>query len=166
MRGNTVGTVGAVINIWSWVSCTKGGGWVGDVLLPFLPFSQLNIDWSMSGSTHRVLPPSPLQSAAKAGRNHFERVKYPLLPTGIGERYSQTISYLWQTAVLRRCELPLKCWTKSVVSLYKSLLWWSTLHSSSVTYFMGKRQKILGESNKISKLQLGLDPSFIPNSPL
>ncbi len=31
----------------------------------------------------------------------------PLLPIGISERYSQTISNLCQAALLRRCELPL-----------------------------------------------------------
>jgi len=35
-----------------------------------------------------------------AGRNH-------LLPTGIGERYSQTIPIKYQAALLRLCELPL-----------------------------------------------------------
>jgi hypothetical protein len=30
----------------------------------------------------------------------------PLLPTGIGERYSQTISNLGHAALLRRCETP------------------------------------------------------------
>jgi hypothetical protein len=50
-------------------------------------------------------PPLPL-SAAKAGRNHLNE-NIPLLPAGIGERYSQTISKLCQAALLRRCELPL-----------------------------------------------------------
>ncbi len=31
----------------------------------------------------------------------------PPLPSGIGERYSQTISHFFQKALLRRCELPL-----------------------------------------------------------
>ncbi len=34
-------------------------------------------------------------------------VSYSLLPTGIGERYRQTISNLCQAALLRRCELHL-----------------------------------------------------------
>ncbi len=44
---------------------------------------------------------------ATAGKNHMnEEITY-LLPTGIGERCSQTISYLGHAALLRRCELPL-----------------------------------------------------------
>ncbi len=44
---------------------------------------------------------------AKAGRNHLNEEITPLLPTGIGERDSQTISNLVHAALLRRCELPL-----------------------------------------------------------
>jgi hypothetical protein len=40
---------------------------------------------------HRVPTPPPLR-VAKAGRNHLNEEITPLLPTGIGERYSQTIS--------------------------------------------------------------------------
>ncbi len=50
--------------------------------------------------------PLPLR-VAKAGRNHLnEEISQitPLLPTGIGERYSQTISNLEHAALLRRCE--------------------------------------------------------------
>ncbi len=44
----------------------------------------------------------------KSGRNHLNEEEItPLLPNGIGERYSQTISNLGQAALLRRCELPL-----------------------------------------------------------
>ncbi len=59
------------------------------------------------GNNHRVLtpPPRPVK-AVKAGTNHFEQAKYPLLPIGIGVQYSQTISKLSQAALLRRCELP------------------------------------------------------------
>jgi hypothetical protein len=61
----------------------------------------------MAGA-HRVPTPLPLPlCAAKARRNHFEQVNYPLLPIGIGEQYSQTISNLGHAALLRRCELPL-----------------------------------------------------------
>ncbi len=71
---------------------------------------------------HRVLTPYPP-----------ERKKYPLLPTGIGEGYSQTISNLCQAVLLRRCELPLqaKCWTNSVVPLVilsiLRLSWYGTI---------------------------------------
>ncbi len=53
----------------------------------------------------RPLPPSSTRS--EGGRNHLNEEITPLLPTGIGERYSQTISYLGRAALLRRCELPL-----------------------------------------------------------
>ncbi len=57
---------------------------------------------------HRVRTPSPFPLlVAKAGRNLLNEEITPLLPTGIGEQYSQTISNLGQAALLRRCELPL-----------------------------------------------------------
>jgi hypothetical protein len=41
------------------------------------------------------------------GRNHLnEEITSPPIPTGIGERYSQTRSNLGHAALLRRCELP------------------------------------------------------------
>jgi hypothetical protein len=46
-------------------------------------------------------PPLPLR-VAKAGRNHLNEEFTPLLPPGIGERYSQTISNLIHEALLRR----------------------------------------------------------------
>jgi hypothetical protein len=42
-------------------------------------------------------PPLPL-CVAQAGGNHVNEEIIPLLPTGIGERYSQTISKLGHTA--------------------------------------------------------------------
>jgi hypothetical protein len=54
--------------------------------------------------THRVLtPPPPPLRGVKAGMSKIP----PLLPTRIGERYSQTISNLCHAALLRRCEFPL-----------------------------------------------------------
>jgi hypothetical protein len=50
------------------------------------------------------LPPS--STRGKAGRNNLNEEITPLLPTGIGQRLSQTISNLG-TPLLRRCELPL-----------------------------------------------------------
>jgi hypothetical protein len=44
------------------------------------------------------------------GKSYEEKLKEEitsLLPTGIGERFSQNISNLEQAALLRRCELPL-----------------------------------------------------------
>jgi hypothetical protein len=49
---------------------------------------------------------TPLR-VAEAGRNHLNDEIAPLLPNGIGERYSQTTSNLEHAALLRRCELPL-----------------------------------------------------------
>ncbi len=60
------------------------------------------------GLFHRVLTPSPPSSKHRQGRwKSQEQVKYPLLPTGIGEWYSQTILSKCQAALLRRCQLPL-----------------------------------------------------------
>jgi hypothetical protein len=58
-------------------------------------------------------PPPPLLAIAiaiaMAGKNHLNEEITPLLPTGIGERYSQTISNLGHAGLLhRRCELPLE----------------------------------------------------------
>jgi hypothetical protein len=52
--------------------------------------------------------PNPTSSMCSEGRrNHLNEVITPLLPTGIGERYSQTISNLEHAVLLHRCELPL-----------------------------------------------------------
>jgi hypothetical protein len=37
-------------------------------------------------------PPPPPVRVAKTGKNHMNEEIIPLLPTGIGERFSQTIS--------------------------------------------------------------------------
>jgi hypothetical protein len=52
-------------------------------------------------------PQPPFLYARKAGRNNLNAEITPLFPTGIGERFSQTMSYLGHAALLRRCELPL-----------------------------------------------------------
>ncbi len=44
---------------------------------------------------------------AKTGKNRLNEENTPLLPTGIGERFSQTLSNLGHAALLCRCELPL-----------------------------------------------------------
>ncbi len=51
-------------------------------------------------------PPLSLHVGA-ADKNDLNEEISPLLPTGIGERYCQTISNLGHAALLRRCELPL-----------------------------------------------------------
>jgi hypothetical protein len=57
---------------------------------------------------HRVPTPNPPSSLrGKKGINHLNEEITPLLPTGIGERFSQTISNLGRTALFCRCELPL-----------------------------------------------------------
>jgi hypothetical protein len=64
----------------------------------------------VSRSVYRVPtppPPSKLRSEGKAGRKHLKKEITPLLPTEIGERFSQTISNLGHAALLRRSELPL-----------------------------------------------------------
>ncbi len=59
------------------------------------------------GVQHRVLTSSPLPlCVAKADRNHLNKEITPLLPTGKGERYGQTISNLGHAALLRRCLYP------------------------------------------------------------
>ncbi len=52
--------------------------------------------------------PPPLLSVAKAVKNHLNELNTPLLPTGLGELYGQTIQiFLCQAALLHRFELPL-----------------------------------------------------------
>ncbi len=49
--------------------------------------------------------PPPYSTRGKAGRNNLSEEKIiPLLPTGIGERFSQAISNLGHAALLRRCK--------------------------------------------------------------
>jgi hypothetical protein len=60
--------------------------------------------WEPQGADPPHLPPR-----RKAGRNHMNEEITPLLPTGLTEQYSKTISNLGHAALLRRCELPL--WT-------------------------------------------------------
>jgi hypothetical protein len=52
-------------------------------------------------------PPPPPLRVAKTGENNLNEEITPLLPTGIGERFSQTISNLGHAALLCHCELPL-----------------------------------------------------------
>jgi hypothetical protein len=49
--------------------------------------------------------PLPVR-VAKTGKNNLNEEITPLLPTGIGERFSQTILNLRHAALLRPCELP------------------------------------------------------------
>ncbi len=58
--------------------------------------------------SYRVPTPLPLPLGIfKADVNHLNEEITLLLPTGIGERYSQSISNLGHAALLHRCELPL-----------------------------------------------------------
>ncbi len=52
------------------------------------------------GTTGGRPPPLIPLSVAKAGRNHLNEEITPLLPTGIGKRYTQTISNLEHAALL------------------------------------------------------------------
>jgi hypothetical protein len=62
----------------------------------------LKVRYAHRAPTH---PPLPLRVAKK---NPLNEEINPLLPTGIGERFSQTIvSNLGHAALLRQCELPL-----------------------------------------------------------
>jgi hypothetical protein len=59
------------------------------------------------GFNHSTPTPYPLPlHVAKTGRNHLNEEITPILPTGIGARFSQTISNLGHAAILSRCELP------------------------------------------------------------
>jgi hypothetical protein len=61
---------------------------------------------NVSRSQGADLNPPP-STRGKAGRSHLNEEITPFLPTGIGERFSQTISNLGYATLLRRCELPL-----------------------------------------------------------
>jgi hypothetical protein len=72
---------------------------------PDRPGSALSIG---SKSASQDADPRPLSfSVAKAGKYHLNEEITPVLTTGVGERYSQTISNLGRAALLRRCKLPL-----------------------------------------------------------
>jgi hypothetical protein len=62
--------------------------------------------WIRTTGRRLTPPPVPVR-VAKTGKNHLNEEITPLLPTGIGERYSQTISNWGHAALLRRCVLPL-----------------------------------------------------------
>jgi hypothetical protein len=51
-------------------------------------------------------PDPPSSTRGKTGRNHLKEEITPLLATGIGKRYSQTIPNLEHAALLPRYELP------------------------------------------------------------
>ncbi len=81
----------------------------GSATLPtgLLLFQKKDNDFK-EGLSHRAPTPSPLPlRVAKTGKNKLDEEITPLLPTGIGERFSQTISNLGHAALLSRCELPL-----------------------------------------------------------
>jgi hypothetical protein len=60
----------------------------------------------LSKHSGRRPPPQLSVREGRAGRNHLNEEITSLLPTRIGERYSQTISNLGHVVLLRRCELP------------------------------------------------------------
>ncbi len=75
--------------------------------------------------SYRAPTPFPPICVAKKGENHLNEEITPLLPTGIGERYSPTISNLGHAALLRRLNSPYKRerWTNLEDPLVNSLLW-------------------------------------------
>ncbi len=68
---------------------------------------ELKISLSGSGCVSQGAESLLALSVAKTGRNNLNEEITSLLPTGIGERCSQTISNSELAALLRRCELPL-----------------------------------------------------------
>jgi hypothetical protein len=67
------------------------------------PQAEINVVSSQGLNTGRRLRPLPPLHT----KNHLNEEITPLLPTGIGERFSQTISNLGHAALLRRCEIPI-----------------------------------------------------------
>ncbi len=77
--------------------------WV-DLDVPWLRQGQVQ-DLQTMPLTHWYLPqgadPPPPLRVAEAGKNQLNEGIIPLFPTGIGERYSQTISNLGHVALFR-----------------------------------------------------------------
>jgi hypothetical protein len=80
-----------VVSDYPWQCCAASSG------------SWRTLHIATTGSRHSPPPSTP----GKAGRNPLNEKTTPLLPAGISERFSQTISNLGHAALLRRCELPL-----------------------------------------------------------
>ncbi len=59
------------------------------------------VGFTDEGTPQGADPLHPSSTVAKAGRNHLNEEITPLLATGIGERYSQTILNLGHAALLR-----------------------------------------------------------------
>jgi hypothetical protein len=64
-------------------------------------------DGKISPGHRGPTPPPPSSTREEAGINDLKEEITLHFPTGIGERFSQTISNLGYAALLRRCELPL-----------------------------------------------------------
>ncbi len=61
-----------------------------------------SIQMAFKGKRHRMPTPyPPFSTRGKAGRNHLNQEITPLLPTGVGEWFSQTISNLGHLAPMR-----------------------------------------------------------------
>jgi hypothetical protein len=83
------------------VNCSNGSLLAHQIILSELsPF----LSWYVPSLPCPFIPPPAKRRQVEIILN--EEIA-PLLPTGIGERYSQTISNLGHAALLRRCELPL-----------------------------------------------------------
>jgi hypothetical protein len=70
---------------------------------PWIRIRIHNLDPDHRAPTHFPLP----LRVAKTGKNHLNEEITSLLPTGIGERFSQSKSNLGHAVLLRQCELPL-----------------------------------------------------------
>ncbi len=75
--------------------------------LVLVQHQRISIGTRRGGAQGVPTPTLPSSTRGKAGRNNWNEEFTPLLPTGIGERLSQTISNLGHAALLRRCELSL-----------------------------------------------------------
>ncbi len=94
--------------------------------------------WKMTDHRVPTVPPSSTCSS-RAYRNHLNEEITPLLPTGIGEQYCQTISNLGHAALLRLCGLQnkRKYWTDlGGGPLVNSLLWGTDTHINRLSQFI------------------------------
>jgi hypothetical protein len=89
-KGGTVNTFDRVTQLFTWT------------------FSSQTYEYYSQPVSHRAPTPSPPPlRVAKTGENHLNEEITPLIPTGIDERFRQTITNLGHAELLCQCELPL-----------------------------------------------------------
>ncbi len=93
---------------------------------------------SCSSNTQGAGPLPPSSTVAKAGRNYLNEEITPLLPTGIGERHSQTISNLGPAALLHRCELLLLNESAEVTREALYLIYYCEVKYKRLFYLMSR----------------------------